>query len=175
MGAYRLAVLPPAPEALLAPVAQVLPGVRTSKRHASPRGCVPTRVGLYPDGWVGPWPRGQTSLSGSTRTVNEPSRRTSPSRCVNGHRFLPNYGHQISPLAAIFLPIGGHESPRHRGWCALVATNLPSMRQVGSRPRRAIKASRLQPCRLWAGSASIPLPGVEAARSRRHLTCSSCK
>lgn len=54
MGAYRLAVLPPAPEALLAPVAQVLPGVRTSKRHAFPRGCVPTCVGLYPDGLVRP-------------------------------------------------------------------------------------------------------------------------
>jgi hypothetical protein len=41
---------------------------------------------------------------------------------VNGHRFLPNYGHHFSPTTAIisphwwpcFLPAGGHESPHHR-------------------------------------------------------------
>ena len=42
--AYRLTILPPAPQALLAPVTQVLPGLGTSKRHGSPRGCSPTRV-----------------------------------------------------------------------------------------------------------------------------------
>jgi uncharacterized protein (DUF433 family) len=42
--AHSLAILPRAPEALLAPVAQVLPRVRASKRHASPCGRVSTRV-----------------------------------------------------------------------------------------------------------------------------------
>lgn len=41
---YSLAILPPAPQALLAPVTQVLPGLGTFKRHGAPRGCGPTRV-----------------------------------------------------------------------------------------------------------------------------------
>jgi hypothetical protein len=38
LDAHSLAILPRAPEALLAPVAQVLPRVRASKRHACPYG-----------------------------------------------------------------------------------------------------------------------------------------
>jgi hypothetical protein len=44
LDAHSLAILPRAPEALLAPVAQVLPRVRASKRHASLCGRVLTRV-----------------------------------------------------------------------------------------------------------------------------------
>jgi hypothetical protein len=45
LDAHSLAILPRAPEALLAPVAQVLPRVGASKRHASPCGRISTRVG----------------------------------------------------------------------------------------------------------------------------------
>ena len=53
---------------------------------------------------------------GTVRQANPRSRRASKATCagpcqrvtdeqtVNGHRFLPNCGHQISPLAAIFSP-----------------------------------------------------------------------
>lgn len=41
---HGLAVLPRAPKALLAPVAQVLPRVRASKRHARPYGRRSTRL-----------------------------------------------------------------------------------------------------------------------------------
>jgi hypothetical protein len=44
LDAHSLAILPRAPEALLAPVAQVLPRVRTFKRHAASGGRVSTRL-----------------------------------------------------------------------------------------------------------------------------------
>ena len=44
LDAHCLAILPRAPEALLAPIAQVLPRVRASKRHASSCGRISTRV-----------------------------------------------------------------------------------------------------------------------------------
>ena len=44
LDAHSLAILPRAPEALLAPVAQVLPRVRASKRHAYPHDRRSTRV-----------------------------------------------------------------------------------------------------------------------------------
>ena len=44
LDAHSLAILPRAPQALLAPVAQVLPRVRASKRHASSSGRVSTCV-----------------------------------------------------------------------------------------------------------------------------------
>lgn len=44
LDAQSLAILPRAPEALLAPVAQVLPGVRASKRHGCPHDRRSTRV-----------------------------------------------------------------------------------------------------------------------------------
>jgi hypothetical protein len=45
LDAHSLAILSRAPEALLAPVAQMLPRVRASKRHASSCGRISTRVG----------------------------------------------------------------------------------------------------------------------------------
>jgi hypothetical protein len=45
LDAHCLAILPRAPEALLAPIAQVLPRVRASKRHASACGRISTHVG----------------------------------------------------------------------------------------------------------------------------------
>jgi hypothetical protein len=54
LDAHSLAILARAPEALLAPVAQVLPRVRASKRHAGPHDRRSTRVEPYPDDWEAP-------------------------------------------------------------------------------------------------------------------------
>jgi len=45
LDAHGLAILPRAPEALLAPVTQVLPRVRASKWHGSSSDRISTRVG----------------------------------------------------------------------------------------------------------------------------------
>jgi hypothetical protein len=54
LDAHSLAILPRAAEALLAPVAQVLPRVHASNRHAYPHDRRSTRVEPYPDDWEEP-------------------------------------------------------------------------------------------------------------------------
>ena len=124
MVAYRLSILPPAPQALLAPVTQMLPGLGTSKRHGETRGCLPYASNGI---WIGGERHGRGAKQHRPDGQRSGSSIRAPARPPPGSRGCRQTSSSVSQPPPNATCATG---------CGTRATPLASARRCGSRAAR---------------------------------------